>query len=78
MHNYYALALATCFEVAQFSTDYYSIIISPVRVSDGTPFSRHVDLHSTFPLVGTSYQTNISITIILTICNRGSNIMRKK
>ena len=57
----------TWFEVSQLATDNLSIITAPLRVSDSAPCSRQVDFHSTFPLVGTSYQTNISI-LVLAIC----------
>ena len=57
----------TWFEVSQLATDNLCIVTAPLRVSDSAPCPRQVDFHSTFPLVGTSYQTNISI-LVLAIC----------
>ena len=57
----YTVGVFTRSEVAELATDHSCIIVSPVVVSDSAPFSRHVDLHSTFPLVGPSNQTNITI-----------------
>ena len=55
---------STWLEMPQLATDNLCIITSPIRVSNSAPCSREVDFHSTFPLIGTTYQTNISIPIL--------------
>ena len=53
--------------MSQLAADNLCIIVGPLRVSNSAPCSRDEDFHSTFPLVGTSYQTNITISIV-SIC----------
>ena len=50
-------------EMSQLVADNLRIIVGPLRVSNSAPCSRDEDFHSTFPLVGTSYQKNITTFI---------------
>ena len=54
----------TWFKVAQFSADNLCITNAPLSVSNSSPSPRLVDFHSTLPLVGTSHQSNITISIL--------------
>ena len=58
---------STWFEMSQLAADNLCIIVGPLRVSNSAPCSRDEDFHSTFPLIGTSYQMNITIAIV-SIC----------
>lgn len=54
----------TWLKVSQLVADNLCIIVSPLRVGNSAPCSRDIDFHSTFPLVGTSYQTYITIMVL--------------
>ena len=51
-------------KVSHIATDSLCVITGPLGVSNSSPCSRQVDFHSTFPLVRTSHQTNVSIAML--------------
>lgn len=60
-YTYIIILFYTRFEVSYLVTNSLSIVISPRNICDCTPCSREINFNPAFPLIWTSYQTNISV-----------------